>query len=148
MKVKNFSLASTTGEDFILRDQKQRLVLYFYPKDNTSGCTREGEDFSKLHSKFVKCQTAIFGISRDSIASHEKFRTKMKFKFHLLSDSDEVACKLFDVIKLKNMYGKKVLGIERSTFVIDTDGTILKEWRKVKVDGHANEVLDFIESLN
>lgn len=143
--MKNFSLESTAGEPFSLKEYRgKKIVLYFYPKDNTSGCTREGQDFAKHNTKFLKANTHVFGISRDSLASHEKFRTKMKFPFHLLSDPKEVACKIFDVIKLKNMYGKKLLGIERSTFVIDEDGKNIKEWRKVKVDGHADEVLAFV----
>ena len=123
------------------------MLLYFYPKDSTPGCTREGEAFAKHYRKFQKLGVEIFGISRDSLASHERFRAKMKFPFHLLSDSEEAACKEFDVIKMKNMYGKKVRGIERSTFLLDEKGKILQEWRGVKVDGHVEEVLAFVESL-
>lgn len=145
--MKNFSLESTAGEKFNLKDNRGRkLVIYFYPKDSTSGCTREGQDFSKLHHKFLKANAEVVGISRDTLSSHIKFRDKYKFEFHLLSDSEEVACSLFDVIKMKNMYGKKVRGIERSTFVLDEAGKIIKEWRKVKVDGHAAEVLEFLRS--
>jgi thioredoxin-dependent peroxiredoxin len=123
------------------------LVLYFYPKDMTPGCTTEGQNFRDLHAAFKKAKTQVLGVSRDSCASHQKFRTKEKFQFELLSDADEKLCKLFDVIKEKNMYGKKVLGIERSTFLIDAKGLLVKEWRKVKVDGHAAEVLEAAAAL-
>lgn len=147
-KVANFKLESTSGEHFDLKDYKGKtLVLYFYPKDATPGCTIEGNDFSKLGKKFEKLDVAVFGISRDSLKSHEKFKEKQKFCFDLLVDDEEKACKIFDVIQEKNMYGKKMMGIERSTFVIGGDAKILKEWRKVKVEGHAQEVLQFVESL-
>lgn len=123
------------------------VVLYFYPKDNTPGCTQEGIDFSKLQPKFKKLNATVFGISRDSQESHKKFAEKQKYTIDLLSDVDETACKLFDVIKEKNMYGRKVMGIERSTFVIGPDGEIVKEWRKVRVPGHAQEVLEFVSSM-
>jgi peroxiredoxin Q/BCP len=146
--MKNFSLESTAGEPFNLKDYRgKNLILYFYPKDNTSGCTKEGEDFALHHAKFIKLNTYIFGISRDSIDSHQKFRTKKKFPFDLLSDPKELACKLFDVIKLKNMYGKKMLGIERSTFLINSESKLIKEWRKVKVEGHVMEVLKAVKEL-
>jgi thioredoxin-dependent peroxiredoxin len=122
------------------------VVLYFYPKDHTPGCTQEGIDFSKLQPKFKKAGATVFGVSRDTKASHQKFAEKQKFKVDLLSDVDEKACQLFDVIKEKNMYGRKVMGIERSTFVIGPTGEILKEWRKVRVPGHAEEVLEFVNS--
>ena len=122
-------------------------ALYFYPKDNMQGCTTEGLQFRDLHAQFNKLGCMIYGVSRDSIKSHENFKAKMSFPFELLSDADEIACKAFDVIKMKNMYGKKVRGIERSTFVIDAGGVVRREWRGVKVPGHAQEVLDFIKTL-
>lgn len=125
----------------------RNIVLYFYPKDSTPGCTLEGHEFSKLRKEFQKLKTEVFGISRDSIKSHENFKTKQCYEIDLLSDADEVACEIFGVIKEKNMYGKKVLGIERSTFLIDKDGRLLKEWRKVKAEGHAQEVLDALKDL-
>lgn len=125
----------------------KNVVLYFYPKDSTPGCTTEGQDFAANHAKFKRLNTVILGISRDSVASHEKFRAKYNFPFDLLSDPDETACAIFDVIKEKNMYGRKVMGIERSTFLIDANGKLLREWRKVKVKGHVAEVLDAIKDL-
>lgn len=148
-KVAAFKLESTSGELFDLKDYKgKKIILYFYPKDSTPGCTIEGDDFTKLSKKFDKLGVSIFGISRDSLKSHQNFKEKQKFCFDLLVDSDEVACKIFDVIQEKNMYGKKIMGIERSTFVIDKNSKILKQWRKVKVKGHAQEVLEFVESLS
>jgi thioredoxin-dependent peroxiredoxin len=123
------------------------LVLYFYPKDNTPGCTDEGAQFRDLHSEFVKLRCSVFGVSRDTIKSHQGFKQKMQFPFELLSDTDEIACKAFDVIKMKNMYGREVRGIERSTFVIDSEGVVRREWRGVKVPGHAKEVLEFVGGL-
>ncbi|NJD87387.1 MAG: peroxiredoxin, partial [Betaproteobacteria bacterium] len=123
------------------------LILYFYPKDNTPGCTDESLQFRELHAQFAEAGWAIFGVSRDSLASHEKFRQKFGFPFELLSDAEEKACAIFGVIKMKNMYGKQVRGIERSTFAIDREGRIAREWRGVKVAGHAKEVLDFAKSL-
>ena len=123
------------------------VVLYFYPKDNTPGCTTEGQHFRDLHGQFTKAGSVVFGISRDSLKSHENFKAKMSFPFELLSDSKEIACKAFDVIKMKNMYGKQVRGIERSTFVIDAKGVLVKEWRGVKVAGHAEAVLEFVGTL-
>ncbi|MBX9768423.1 MAG: peroxiredoxin [Bdellovibrionales bacterium] len=123
------------------------VVLYFYPKDNTPGCTQEGLDFSKLQPKFKKAGATVFGVSRDTKASHQKFAEKQKYTIDLIADVDEKACKLFDVIKEKNMYGRKMMGIERSTFVIGPDGDIVKEWRKVRVPGHAQEVLEFVSSM-
>ena len=123
------------------------LVLYFYPKDNTPGCTTEGQNFRDLYPEFKRLGCAVFGISRDSLKSHENFRAKMGFPFDLLSDVDETACKAFSVIKMKNMYGRKVRGIERSTFVLDAAGVVRREWRGVKVPGHAQEVLAFVKTL-
>ena len=125
----------------------KNVVLYFYPKDSTPGCTTEGQDFAANNLKFKRRNTVVLGISRDSVASHEKFRAKYKFPFDLLSDSDEKACKIFDVIKEKNMYGRKVMGIERSTFLIDDKGKLRQEWRKVKVKGHVEEVLAALKEL-
>lgn len=116
-------------------------VIYFYPKDSTPGCTLEGAQFRDLHAQFKKAGVMVFGVSRDSLASHEKFKTNMKFPFDLLSDADEKLCKIFDVIREKNMYGKKVIGVQRSTFLMGRNNEILKEWRSVKVDGHAAAVL-------
>jgi peroxiredoxin Q/BCP len=147
-KVPEFVLPSTSGQDFSLKDFKGRkVVLYFYPKDSTPGCTTEGLEFSKLIKDFRKQKTEVFGISRDSLKSHDQFKCKQDFQFELLSDSDEVACGIFDVIKEKNMYGKKVLGIERSTFLIDKDGVLVNEWRKVKAQGHAAEVLQVLKGF-
>ena len=125
----------------------KNVVVYFYPKDSTPGCTTEGQDFRDRINTFRRCNTVILGISRDSIKSHENFKAKQGFPFELLADVDEKVCKLFDVIKEKNMYGRKVMGIERSTFLIGGDGTLKKEWRKVKVNGHVDEVLEAIKKL-
>jgi peroxiredoxin Q/BCP len=148
-KVPLFKAATSGGETFKLTDAKGRnLVIYFYPKDSTPGCTREGQDFRDSFNTFKRNNTLIVGVSRDSLASHEKFRTKQGFPFELLSDTDETLCRLFDVIKEKNLYGKKVMGIERSTFLIDTAGKLRREWRKVKVDSHVAEVLEAVRELN
>jgi peroxiredoxin Q/BCP len=125
----------------------QNVVIYFYPRDSTPGCTTEGQDFAANHQKFKRRNTVILGVSRDSIASHEKFRAKYNFPFDLLSDSEEKACGIFAVIKEKNMYGRKVMGIERSTFLIDDKGKLRKEWRKLKVKGHVDEVLEAVKEL-
>lgn len=147
--VPNFSLPATGEQTISLKSLKgQNLVLYFYPKDSTPGCTREGQDFRDGIAKFKRQNTVILGVSRDSLRSHENFKTKQKFKFDLLSDEDETLCKLFGVIKMKNMYGKKVRGIERSTFLIDKTGKLKQEWRKVKVDGHVDDVLAAVKALN
>jgi peroxiredoxin Q/BCP len=144
----DFELPATGGRTFKLSALLgQTVVLYFYPKDNTPGCTTEGQQFRDLHPQFAQTGCAVFGISRDSLKSHENFKAKMGFPFDLLSDSDETACRLFDVIRMKNLYGKKVRGIQRSTFVIDRNGTICREWRGVKVPGHAQEVLEFVNTL-
>ena len=146
--VPDFSLPSTGGATFRLSDARgAKLVLYFYPKDNTPGCTTEGMQFRDLHTEFRKAGCEVFGVSRDSLRSHESFKSKMKFPFELLSDAEEKVCSQFGVMKLKNMYGKKVRGIERSTFVIDAKGVLAREWRGVKVPGHAQEVLDFVKTL-
>ncbi|HUN67828.1 MAG TPA: peroxiredoxin [Burkholderiales bacterium] len=146
--VKDFSLPSTGGGTFKLSDLRgKKLVVYFYPKDNTPGCTVEGADFRDRYKEFARAGAEVVGVSRDSLKSHEGFKAKMKFPFELLSDADEKVCTLFGVIKMKNMYGKKVRGIERSTFVLDGDGAIAREWRGVKVPGHAEEVLNFVKTL-
>ena len=142
-KVTDIKLASTDDQIIQLSDFRgKNIVLYFYPKDNTPGCTLEGQDFRDNKRKFSARNTVILGVSRDSVKSHENFKSKQSFSFDLLSDPDEKLCKQFDVIKKKNMYGKKVIGIERSTFLIDEKGVLVKEWRKVKVKGHVEEVLD------
>ena len=142
-KVTDIKLASTGDQIIQLSDFRgKNIVLYFYPKDNTPGCTLEGQDFRDNKRKFSARNTVILGVSRDSVKSHENFKSKQSFSFDLLSDPDEKLCKQFDVIKKKNMYGKKVIGIERSTFLIDENGVLVKEWRKVKVKGHVEEVLD------
>jgi len=145
--VKDFSLPSTGGTFRLSEHRGKKLVVYFYPKDNTPGCTVEGGDFRDRYREFRKAGAEVVGVSRDSLRSHEGFKAKMKFPFELLSDADEAACTLFGVMKMKNMYGKKVRGIERSTFVLDRDGVIAREWRGVKVPGHAEEVLNFVEDL-
>lgn len=146
--VPDFEVPATGGITFRLSSRQGKpLVIYFYPKDNTPGCTDEGRQFRELHPKFSKLGFEIYGVSRDSIKSHENFKSKMNFPFELLSDADETACKLFDVIKMKNMYGKSVRGIVRSTFVIDAAGVLRREWRGVKVPGHAAEVLEFSKTL-
>ncbi|MFK8017225.1 MAG: peroxiredoxin [Gammaproteobacteria bacterium] len=147
-KVPNFSAAATRDLTFKLSDFKgERVVLYFYPKDSTPGCTTEGQDFRDNFRKFRARKTRIFGISRDSLKSHENFRAKQDFQFDLISDADEKVCTLFDVIKEKNMYGRKVMGIERSTFLIDENGKLTHEWRKLKVKGHVDAVLEALKSL-
>lgn len=147
-KVPDFRLPATGGGGFRLAGHKgSLLVLYFYPKDSTPGCTLEGQDFRDQYARFKRHNALIFGISRDSLAAHERFKTKQDFPFELLSDSDEKVCRLFDVIKEKNLYGKKVIGIERSTFLIDAVGVLRAEWRKVKVPGHVEEVLAAVKTL-
>ena len=147
-KVPDFSIPATGEATFRLSDHLGHpVVLYFYPKDNTPGCTTEGEQFRALHKQFAKLGAVVAGVSRDSIKSHEGFKEKMAFPFPLLSDADEKLCTQFDVIKMKNMYGKKVRGIERSTFLVGADGKLVREWRKVKVDGHAAEVLAAVKEL-
>ncbi|HVO91119.1 MAG TPA: peroxiredoxin [Casimicrobiaceae bacterium] len=146
-KVASFS-APSTGGTFKLSDYAGKpVVLYFYPKDNTPGCTTEGANFRDLHAKFAKHGAIIAGVSRDSLKSHEGFKAKMGFPFELISDPDEKLCTQFDVIKMKNMYGRQVRGIQRSTFLIDGSGKLVREWRGVKVPGHAQEVLDTVAEL-
>lgn len=143
-----FELASTSGKTFKLSDPRGKfLIIYFYPKDSTPGCTTQGLQFREHYAEFQQAGCEIVGISRDSLKSHENFKAKFSFPFELLSDTEELACTLFGVIKMKNMYGKQVRGIERSTFVLDNKGVVLREWRGVKADGHAREVLDFINTL-
>jgi thioredoxin-dependent peroxiredoxin len=146
--VPDFSLPSTGNATFKLSQARGRkLVLYFYPKDNTPGCTQQGSDFRDRYKDFQRAACDVYGVSRDSLKSHESFKAKMKFPFELLSDPEEKVCGQFGVMKLKNMYGKQVRGIERSTFVLDQDGRLAREWRGVKVPGHVEEVLNFVKAL-
>ena len=148
-KVKNFKLPATGDKTISLSDFKgKNVVLYFYPKDSTPGCTTEAQDFRDAKGRFTRANAVILGVSRDSIRSHENFKTKQKLNFDLLSDENEELCAYFDVIKMKNMYGKKVRGIERSTFLIDGNGILRQEWRKVKVKGHVEDVLQAVKALN
>ncbi len=147
-KIPSFKVAATGDQTISLADLKgSNVVLYFYPKDSTPGCTIEGQNFRDSIRKFRARNTKIFGISRDPLKSHEKFKTTECFPFDLLSDEDEKLCMLFDVIKEKNMYGKKVMGIERSTFLIDAEGVLRQEWRKVSVEGHVDAVLEAVKAL-
>ena len=147
-KVPEFSLPTTGGGTWSLKDAAGRkLVIYFYPRDLTSGCTREAQDFRDLHGAFRKAGVEVVGVSRDSVASHDKFAAKETLPFPLLADADERACRLFDVIKPKSLYGRKYLGVERSTFLLDGSGRLRQEWRKVKVPGHAEAVLEAARSL-
>ena len=147
-KVPDFSLPSTGGGPWKLSAAAGRKrVLYFYPKDNTSGCTKEGQAFAELYPQFRKARIEVVGISPDSLASHEKFKAKYGFPFELLADEDKKVCTLFDVYKEKSMYGRKYMGVERSTFLVDADGVLRREWRKVKVPGHAEEVLAAARAL-
>ena len=146
--VPEFSLPSTGNSPFSLASARgSKLVLYFYPKDNTPGCTQQGADFRDRYKEFKRAECEVVGVSRDSVKSHEGFKAKMKFPFELLSDPDEALCTQFGVMKQKNMYGKKVRGIERSTFVLDKAGVLAREWRGVKVPGHVQEVLNFVKAL-
>ncbi len=148
LEVPDFSLPATSGKTFQLSALRgQPLIIYFYPKDSTPGCTTEAGQFRDLHDEFIKAGASIWGVSRDSLKSHENFKTKLGLPFELLCDANELACQLFDVIKLKNMYGKQVKGIERSSFLIDRTGRLVQEWRSVKVEGHAAAVLDAVKSL-
>tara|TARA_B100000787_G_scaffold75632_1_gene55712 strand:+ start:34 stop:495 length:462 start_codon:yes stop_codon:yes gene_type:complete len=145
-KVPNFELEGTGNLSFNLSDFIGKyIVIYFYPKDSTPGCTNEGIDFKENISKFKKMNVEIFGVSRDTIKSHENFKAKYNFPFELLSDNEEIACNLFGVIKMKNMYGKKVRGIERSTFLLSPEGKLMHEWRGVKVNGHIEEILEVLK---
>lgn len=146
--VANFTASATNDTSVELEQLRgQQVVIYFYPKDNTPGCTTEGQDFRDLHEQFRAANTLIFGVSRDSLRTHENFKAKHGFPFELISDPEEELCRQFDVIKLKKLYGKEHLGIERSTFLLDGNGNIAKEWRKVKVNGHAAEVLAAAQEL-
>ena len=148
LKVPDFSLPATSGGTFELAAHIGKpLVIYFYPKDSTPGCTTEAGQFRDLHAEFIRLGCPIYGVSRDSIKSHENFKTKLELPFELLADTEELACGLFDVMKMKNMYGKQVRGVERSTFLIDAKGILRQEWRGVKVDGHARAVLEAVQSL-
>lgn len=143
-----FELPATSGKTFKLSEYAGKtLVIYFYPKDNTPGCTTQGMQFRDNYAEFQAANAEIVGVSRDSLKSHENFKAKFTFPFELLADTEELACGIFGVMKMKNMYGKQVHGVERSTFVIDKNGLLVKEWRGVKVDGHAVEVLNFIKTL-
>ena len=149
MEVVDFTLPATDGATFNLHATRGKaLVIFFYPKDNTPGCTTESQQFRDLHDEFKKANCEVVGISRDSMKSHENFKAKFSLPYALLSDSDESVCEQFGVMKLKNMYGKQARGIERSTFVLDASGKLCKEWRGLKADGHAQEVLDFVRTLN
>ncbi|MCM2319626.1 MAG: peroxiredoxin [Pseudomonas sp.] len=147
--VADFQIQATSGQQVVLSALKgQQVVLYFYPKDSTPGCTTEGQNFRDLHNEFAAANTLVFGVSRDSLKSHENFKCKQEFPFELLSDADEQLCQLFEVIKPKKLYGKEYIGIERSTFLIDKDGVLRQEWRGVKVPGHVDAVLAAARILN
>lgn len=146
-KAPAFKAASTGGEISLSGLKGKTVVLYFYPKDNTPGCTTEGADFAAAHAKFAQAGAVVLGVSRDSLKSHEGFKAKMGFPFELISDPDETLCEAFGVMKMKSMYGKQVRGVERSTFVIDRAGRLAGEWRGVKVPGHVDEVLAFVQNM-
>lgn len=147
--IPNFTAEATSDQQVSLSDLKgKKVVLYFYPKDSTPGCTNQGGDFRDLYSDFQAANTLVFGISRDGLKSHENFKAKQSFPFELISDKDETLCKLFDVLKLKKMFGKEHMGIERSTFLIDEEGKLIQEWRKVKVPGHVQEVLEAAQATS
>ena len=147
--VADFNAAATSGQQVSLSVLKgQQVVIYFYPKDSTPGCTTEGQDFRDQHAAFQAANTVVFGVSRDGMKSHENFKCKQAFPFELISDKNEALCQLFDVIKLKKLYGKEYLGIDRSTFLIDSQGVLRREWRGVKVPGHVDEVLAAAQALN
>jgi peroxiredoxin Q/BCP len=146
--VRNFTASATRNRTIDLKELRgKNVVIYFYPKDSTPGCTLEGQDFRDLHAKFRRQKTVVLGVSRDSLASHEKFREKQDFPFDLISDPDELLCKHFDVIHEKTLYGRKFMGVVRSTFLIDAAGKLRNEWRKVKVKGHAAEVFEAVKAL-
>ncbi|WP_421553020.1 peroxiredoxin [Pseudomonas yamanorum] len=147
--VADFEALATSGQTFSLAGLKgKQVVIYFYPKDSTPGCTTEGQGFRDQHAAFKAANTEVFGVSRDSVKSHENFKAKQEFPFELISDKDEAVCQLFDVIKLKKLYGKEYLGVDRSTFLIDKDGVLRQEWRGVKVPGHVDAVLAAAQALN
>jgi thioredoxin-dependent peroxiredoxin len=146
-KVDDFSIPSTAGTFTLSEHKGHPVVLYFYPKDSTPGCTLEGAQFRDLHKQFAKLGAVVVGVSRDSLKSHQNFKAKMKFPFDLIADVDEKLCTQFGVIKMKNMYGRQVRGIERSTFIIDGKGALVREWRGLKVPGHAEEVLEAVKTL-
>ena len=147
-KIKNFTRPATSEKTISLSDlQGKNLVLYFYPKDSTPGCTTEGQDFRDHIQQFEEANCVILGVSRDSLRKHENFKAKQSFPFELLSDEDETLCRQFDVIKLKKLYGKEYMGIDRSTFLINSEGVLLQEWRSVKVKGHVEEVLAAVKKL-
>ncbi len=147
-KVPAFSVSATSDQELTEKALKgQNTVIYFYPKDNTPGCTTEGQEFRDAIEAFKACNTVIYGVSKDSMRTHENFKAKQCFPFELISDPDESFCRLFDVIKLKKLYGKEYMGIERSTFLIDAEGTLIREWRGVKVKGHVAEVLNAAQTL-
>jgi peroxiredoxin Q/BCP len=147
-KIPSFTAEATGGKTISSKDLTGRpFVLYFYPRDNTPGCTTEGIDFAGRHARFKRRKVAVFGVSRDTIKSHERFKAKYEFPFDLIADPDEKLCDVFDVVKQKNMYGKKVRGIERSTFLFDASGVLRREWRKVKIPGHVDEVLEAVGDL-
>jgi peroxiredoxin Q/BCP len=148
-RVKNFTLPATGDQDLSLQDFSGRhLVIFFYPKDNTPGCTREGQDFRDLYEQFTTAGADVLGVSRDSVRTHDNYRNKHGFPFHLLSDKDEALCKQFDVIKEKKLYGRTYMGIVRSTFLLGPDGVLLNEWRNIKVPGHAQAVLEAVQALS
>ncbi len=148
LPVSNFQLPATSGKTFQLSDYRGKtLVIYFYPKDSTPGCTTQGTQFRDAYAELQSLNTEVVGVSRDSIKSHENFKAKFSFPFELIADTEELACSIFGVMKMKNMYGKQVRGIERSTFIIDKNGLLIKEWRGVKVDGHVAEVVSSIKSI-
>jgi len=146
--ISDFELPATSNSTFKLSEHRgKNVVVFFYPKDDTPGCTLEGQEFRDLYADFGKANTTVVGVSRDSLTSHEGFKAKFEFPFELLADTEEKACELFSVMKLKNMYGKQVRGVERSTFVFDAEGTLVKSWRGLKAPGHAAEVLAFVQTL-
>ena len=147
-KINKFKASATSEQEIDSQNLiGQNYVIYFYPKDNTPGCTQEGEDFRDLYKEFKKLKTEIYGVSRETLKSHEGFKAKFDYPFELISDPDEKLCKLFDVMKEKSMYGKKYIGIERSTFLVDKEGKLSAEWRKVKVPGHVDEVLEAVKKI-
>ncbi len=147
-KCPKFSAEATSEQTISNQTYKDKnVVIYFYPKDSTPGCTIEGQEFRDNYKKFKKCNTEILGVSRESIKSHENFKSKQNFPFELLSDPDEKVCKAFDVMKMKSMYGRQYMGVDRSTFIVNDQGKIIKEWRSVKVKGHVQEVLETVQKL-